>query len=678
MQQRRLAAIMFTDIVGYTTLMGSNEKSAFELLKKNRRIQWRLIKKYRGRWLKEMGDGILASFTSNIDAVMCAVSIQIAAQEMDIPLRIGIHQGDVIFEKKDVLGDGVNIASRIQGVINTNGIVISETVYNDIKNKEGIETEFLGAQTLKGVESPVGIYRVNCKDNSLLDYTIDTGELIRPLGFGRIPVILGIMIIGLLAYALYHFLPKITNPLSELGKSILVLPFDNFTGSDTLDYYVAGMHSSLITEIGKISALQVKSKTTANAYKNAEKSIPEIVSELDVNYIIEPSVLCLGDSICLQVKLVSTYPEEKQLWVQEFCVERSHILNLYNIVSKAISNEINVTLTPQEEVLLAEPRAVDPIAYDLYMKGQVYNDQVTKDALENAAQYFNLAIERDPGWAPPYAGLASVVARQYQMGFIARSIAIQKQKEYFSKALELDPNSSEAHNQIAGTAAWVEWDWEKAEKEFLKSLELNPNNSGSHMFYAHLLTTLRRTQEALHHAKIAKELDPLNPINLVLYGKVLIEAGDCQSALFQAEKALSIETDHIYTYRNLGLAAECLGDYEKAFEILKQVNYALWEEYEVTTSFEKIFHEHGWIAFNEELIKVNEEVYAKDVRLSDKRLADIYFTVKQYNRALDYYEKAFEIHSPNLPYISGKTIYDEMKDNPGYIELLKKMNLPVD
>ena len=224
---RRLAAIMFTDIVGYTTLMGSDEKKAFDLLRKNRRIHWRLIKKYKGKLLKEMGDGMLASFSSNIDAVMCALSIQNATKELDIPLRIGIHLGDVIFENKDVLGDGVNVASRIQSSAETHGIVISETVYNDIKNKEGIEIEFLRKQQLKGVTHEIGIYSVDCQDNSVLDFTIDTGELIKPLRMGVRFMIAGFLIITVLAVAMFYILKNIAKPYPELEKSIAVIPFWN-------------------------------------------------------------------------------------------------------------------------------------------------------------------------------------------------------------------------------------------------------------------------------------------------------------------------------------------------------------------------------------------------------------------------------------------------------------------
>ncbi|MHC4271598.1 MAG: adenylate/guanylate cyclase domain-containing protein, partial [Planctomycetota bacterium] len=327
MAQRRLAAIMFSDIVGYDSFVKEDEKKAFEALRKNQRIHRRLIKKFNGRWLKEMESGMLASFSSIIDAVTCALAIRKATEEIEIPVRIGIHQGEVIFEKKDVLGDGVNIASRIQKLAETNNIVISERIHDDIKNKEGLEIESLGTHTLKGVDSPIGIYKVSCTDDSLLDFTIDTGELVRPLSSGRTTIVAGIMVIALLAFAVYYFLPK-TVSSSEFQKGVLIRPFDNYTG-DTLDYYAAGMHSEMITDVGKISALKVISKTTARAYKNVDKSLTEIAAELGVNAIIDGELLCLGDSVCLQIKMINTDNDTEPVWIQDFYVERSQILNLY-------------------------------------------------------------------------------------------------------------------------------------------------------------------------------------------------------------------------------------------------------------------------------------------------------------------------------------------------------------
>ena len=668
---------MFTDIIGYDSLLKEDDKIAFDCLRKNQRIHRRLIKKFKGRWLKEMAGGTLASFHSNINAVMCAVSIQKATEKTDIALRIGIHQGDVIFDTNDVLGDGVNIASRIQSAANTNEIIISETVFNDIKNKEGLKIESIGTQSLKGVANPVGMYKISCEDENQLDFSIDTGELVRPLDFGRNTIIAGILIIAILAYALYYFLPAMIEKQSDTGNSVLVLPFDNYTGSDSLEYFTAGMHASLIGEIGKISALQVKSKKTAYAYKNVEKSIPEIASELGVNVVVEGSVLCVGDSICLQVRMVDTEEEENQLWLHNFKVERSQIQNLYNIVAKDFSEKINVILTPQEEKLLAETRSVDPVAHDLYMKGLVYNDQMSMEALQRAAQYFKLANEQDPDWAPPYRGLASVLERQYQMGFIERSIAMPKLSEYIDVAIKLDPNSSWIYNIRGSKFAWFEWDWSKGEQDFLKSIELNPNHAGNHAFYAGILTHLRRTDEALHHAGIAQELDPLNPFILGMCAGVLIEAGKCQAAIKLIEKAISIEPNHFFTYPMLIKASICIGDFQKAYEVMKELNYAQWDKYNMTKKFDSIFHEHGWLAVQEEVIKLYEEVGANSNLREKREQAMRYITVKKYNKAIDYFEEAYEMHSPNLPLISDNSIFIKLKDNPRYIELLRKMNMPI-
>ncbi|MGD9329497.1 MAG: adenylate/guanylate cyclase domain-containing protein, partial [Cyclobacteriaceae bacterium] len=304
MTQRRLAAIMFTDIVGYTTLMGSDEDKAFQLLRKNRQIQQSLIIKHNGEWLKEMGDGILAQFSSATDSIQCAIEIQRrAGKELGAQLRIGIHLGDVTFENNDVFGDGVNIASRLQSICDPGGIYISESVQNAIRGRKDIKSQYLGEVTLKNVNIPLKTYYVRERG-----FPIPSKNRINDL-------------VG-----------------SEKTESIIVLPFDNYTGSNELDYFVAGMHASLIGAIGKISAMRVISKTTSNAYKDTEKSIPEIASELGVNTVIEASVLSLGEQICLQVKLVDTYPEEKQRWIQDYYEEKDQILNLYNTVTKEISD----------------------------------------------------------------------------------------------------------------------------------------------------------------------------------------------------------------------------------------------------------------------------------------------------------------------------------------------------
>ncbi len=672
MSQRRLAAIMFSDIVGYDSLLKEDEKKAFEYLRKNQRIHKRLIKKFNGRWLKEMGGGILASFNSNIDAVMCAVSIQKATTEVEIPVRIGIHLGDVIFEKKDVLGDGVNVASRIQNAVSSNSIVISETVYNDIKNKEGLEIDYIGEQPLKGVTKPVGIYKVTCQDENLLDFSFDTGELVRPFSFGRTTIVVGIMVIALVAYALYYLLPKVINPPSKQDQSVLVLPFTNYTG-DTLDYFVEGMHDILIGNVGKISALRVLGRTTANAYKDTEKSLTEIAEELGVNTFIEGSVLCLGDdSVCLQVQVRSAYPQEKQLWIKDFKVERSEILNLYNRVTKEISSEIGTILTPNEERLLAKSRTVDKEAFDEFLKAN--RNDFSRESLYKYLEYLNNAAEKEPDWAPIYTGLARVWVSIYQMGLESSEIAGPKIYENINKALELDPDIAEIH-AISGMIAFlIEWDWEKAEMELLKALAINPSDAGSRVIYAQLLCCLQRNDEALTQGRLAIELDPLNPIGQILYGAVLAFTGDFKTALAFGEKVTADDPGHVMANNLIFAAAFGCGDYDKVMEAAKYFLPAFGVDFK---EVERIYGETGFVAACEEVLR-QEEVLAQKGYVPPVPMAVKYMMADQPDKAMDWLEKGFESRSQSMPYITTQSYFFEpLFNNPRFIAICKKMNLPL-
>ncbi len=676
MTQRRLAAIMFTDIVGYDYVLKDDEKKAFDTRKKNQRIHKRLIKKFNGRWLKEMESSTLASFSSNIDAVMCAVSIQRACKDLEIPLRIGIHLGDVIFEKKDVLGDGVNIASRIHSLIDTPGIVISDTVYKDIKNKVGLEIESLGTQALKGVESPVGIYSVTCPDERVLDFTVDTGELIRPLSFGRSTLVAGILIIALLAFALYYFLPKIIDPPSEEQKSLLVLPFNNYLGTDSLDYFVAGMHSELISDIQKISALNVKSKYTANTFKNASKSIPEIADQLGVNTFIEGTVMCIGDSVCYQAKMIDR--EEKVLWVQDYKVERSQILSLYKKVTKDIADRINTTLTPQEGKFLAESRTVNKEVYDDYLKAQSYLAQYSRESLDKALYYLNRAIEKDPDWAPLYAGLAGVWAGKQQMGFEPPSVASPKIQENLNKALKLDPDLPGANLLSAMRAHLIEWDWEKSEREFLKALAINPNDATARVLYAQLLCVLQRTDEAIMQGRLALDLDRLNPAVKMWYSAVLICAGDFNTALALAEEVLDNDPESYLANAGIQIAANYCKEYDKLINAEKYFLRMYHVEEENIQEIDRVFKEHGVIKAYEEILKRLEEV-SENYPVSPVDMATRYINGNQPDKAIDWLEKGYEMHDPVMTYIGTKiTNFAPLYDNPRFIDIAAKMNLPLE
>jgi TolB-like protein/Tfp pilus assembly protein PilF len=631
---------MFTDIVGYTALMGSDEDKAFQVLRQNRDIQQSAIKKYHGKWLKEMGDGILSQFRSATDSVQCAINIQKhTRKELDAQIRIGIHLGDVTFENQDVFGDGVNIASRLQSIADPGGIYISESIHNAIRSQKDINSQYLGEVKLKNVNYPLKTYYI--KEKGLPAPSKDR-------------------------------IDELT--AAQRTESVVVLPFDNYTGSDELEYFVAGMHSSLIGSVGKISGMRVISKTTSNAYKDTEKSIPEIASELSVNTVIEASVLSLGEKICLQVKLIDAYPEEKQLWMQDYIEEKSQILNLYNTVTKEISKEINVILTPEEERLLAKTRTVDKEAYDAYFKGYSYIDDLSHESLFKARDYLNSAIEKDPDWAPLYAAMATVWLSIGSMAAESPEIAVPFVYENLHKALELDPDLAEAH-YVSATMAWTaEWDWEKAEKEFLSALANNPNHALSRIHYSHILYILQRPEEGSAQANRGYKLDPLNPIIQSTYGVALLCGGDCASALSVVEDLVVSDPDNFLANNLIEPAAFQCGDLNRVFETEKHI---LPLEEEAMNEIENIYNEKGFSAALEEIMR-QLEILAEKVYVCPADMAIRYYMINQDDKVMEWIEKGTEVHDPTTLLIgTGFCNFTRLHDDPRFIEVFIKMNLPL-
>src|SRR4030095_14229958 len=269
---RQLAAIMFTDIVGYTALMGRDEQKAFDLLNKNRQIQRPIIEQYNGRWIKELGDGVLASFNTVSDAVAAAIKIQEACNAAkDFQLRIGVHLGEVVFEHDDMFGDGVNIAARLQAIAEPGGIYVSESIYNNISNKQGIQTRFVKQEALKNVKDPVRIYEIVIEGSRR---ATSTNAIIQ----------------------------------SKMGnnhdKSIAVLPFVNISNDPEQEYFSDGLTEELITNLSRLKGMRIISRTTSMLYKSTKKPIQTIGTELGVQYILEGSVRKSNDNLRINAQLI--------------------------------------------------------------------------------------------------------------------------------------------------------------------------------------------------------------------------------------------------------------------------------------------------------------------------------------------------------------------------------------
>ena len=458
-------------------------------------------------------------------------------------------------------------------------------------------------------------------------------------------------------------------------QSLLILPFDNFTGDDQLDYVAAGMHSSLIGDMGRISVLRIISKTTANIYKHLDLDLPQMASELNADAVIEPSVMCYGDSVCLQIRVVTPFPEEKQIWMGEYKAAKEDILNLYNRVAKQIVDEVKVTLTPYEDEILAETRAINIEAYDLYMRGKYYWDQLTPEALQMALEYFNKAIEIDPTWAPPYAGVAEFWLGVRQMGLAPSSITIPNIYKYLNKAMELDPHSAQTHLLNAAVAVWTGYDWEKGESEFLKSMELNPNNAEIKAYYSHMLLFLKRHEEAYVQARKALELDPLNPKIQGFVAITYLHIGRYEESMELANKALLMVPNHPLGLNALWSGNDHFGNFEEATAYCGKL-FGLDEEMMVQVM--DTFKKQGYIAALEEILSFVESIPDEEIPVSaSTRIAWLHMKTGGVDEALTILEDELDRQAADLHYVfTGNDQFEEIADHPRFLAIQEKMGLP--
>lgn len=461
-------------------------------------------------------------------------------------------------------------------------------------------------------------------------------------------------------------------------QSLAILPFDNFTGDEQLDYVAAGMHSSLIGDMGKVGALRVIGKTSSSLFKNSDKSAPDIANELKVDALVEPTLTCYGDTVCIQIRVITTFPEEKQLWVADYKEDKTKILSLWNKVIKQISDELKIELTPEEERFLSESRIINRDAYDDYLRSYQFWGDFSPESLNKAKNYLNSAIEKDPDWAPLYMGLANVWMMLAQWGQYEPSLTDSIVFGNLNKALELDPDLPDAHYLMGWIAFVSEWDWAKAEREFLKALAINPNDALTRIWYSHLLCVLHRHDEALPQAKLAIDLDPLNPTVQILFSTAQIFVNWCEADLTQINKILADDPNNFGANIVLNYKSSYCGDYVTAIRTEKILLQTLlgdqfkeddWKE------IERILDDKGYITAYEKIVPIwEDQVNPQFITPMDMAIA--YAKANQYNKVMDKIEEGYEIRDHTMPYIVTKAYnFRPLYNNPRFVALVKKMNL---
>jgi TolB-like protein/class 3 adenylate cyclase len=469
--ERRLAAIMFTDIVGYTALMAESEEQGHRVREQHRQILRPLVEQHHGEWVQDIGDESLSSFPSAADAVNCALAIQQALEEnSELTVRIGIHTGDVVERDGSLHGDGVNIASRIRPLAGPGGICVSDEVQHSIRNQPDIETRSLGEHQLKNVGRPLAVYAVGRPGK------VVGGQLPRRAVKRSLSLVAALAVVVVAALGWWTFI----RPAADAGaiRSIAVLPLENL-GSPEQEYVADGVTDALIESLARVGPeLRVISRTTMMQYKGTTKSSPEIADELGVEFLIEGTAQRQDDRVLIRVQLIEAR-EDTHRWAQSYERELRDFFSVQREIARTVAGEVHVALKPEREPMLAATRPVDPEALDLYLRAVSLKGNLNLVASWGppAIELIERSVALDPGFAEGWAELAWA---HFVLGAAGQVVGsrddLVRAREAAQRALELDEHLSAAHSSLGNVRLFLDWDFSGARNAYERAVELSPSD----------------------------------------------------------------------------------------------------------------------------------------------------------------------------------------------------------
>ena len=482
-----------------------------------------------------MGDAFLLEFDSALHATECAAEVQKLFRDYNetasrkIPLRIGIHVGDVIHKEGDVYGDTVNIASRIVQLARGGEISISGQVYDQVHNKVPYRLLKMGPQSLKNVSFQTDVYKLE--------------------------------------------LPRLASKMNGVWKQdpnrVAILPLVNMTSDPNDQYFADGMTEEMISTLSNVSGLTVISRTSTMQYKGARKNLVDIGRELGAGTLLEGSVRKSGNRVRITVQVLDAR-EDKHLWAQSYDRELSDIFAVQSDVATNVADALKVKLLDREAAQIRKKPTENTEAYLLYLKGRQDWNKRTEDNVRRAMKYFQLATDADPDFALAHVGIADCWSVLQTWGIVSSTEGCPNLKQAVLRALRLDNKLAEAHATYALELALNEWKWEEAELEFRRAIELNPNYGTAHQWYSYsVLRFNRRLDEELEEAYQALELDPLAPVMSLNLGQTFYFREEYDNAIEWYEKVLTIDPNFLHAYLEQASSYLASGGYEKGVELLE-------------------------------------------------------------------------------------------------------------
>ena len=638
---RQLIAILFADITGFTAMMQQDESRALLSRQKLQRTLEEQVAKHNGRIIEFKGDGVLCSFISSIECVHAAVSLQQKMQTPPIvPLRIGIHTGDVLFNDDNIYGDGVNIASRLESFAVSGSIFISAKVYDDIKNQKDLQAISLGVYHFKNVSDDVEIL---CISNPGLvvpatDYLEGKGQ-------------------------------KVNAKTEE--KSIAVLPFLNLSNDPEQEYFSDGIAEEILGSLSQLKDLKVAGRSSSFQFKGKNVNLAEVGDKLHVQTVLEGSVRKQDKRIRVSAQLVNV-KDGFHLWSEKFDRNLDDIFAIQDEIALAITEKLKLTLLHQEKQLLFKAPTNNKAAYDLYLKGMFFWNK-RGAGLQKGLQYFIQATLLDEQFALAHSGIADTYALLAFYSLLPPNEAIPKALNAACKAITIDPTRVEPYSVQAFVTMFYNREWEKAKKEFGKLFEMNPRYAPAHYWYSQFLCWIEKDYDgAIVEAQYAITLEPLVSHSHHLLAFVHYNYDHFEEALEASNMAIELDRNSFLAYSSLGMSFYGLNKYKEAIKALtRSVELSSRHQYPLLQLF-YIYSANG----DEEAAKIiaaelrqrSEKEY-----ISPAGLSFIAYTFKEYENAIQYLERAFRERDNVLTWMNVSSIFSFVRTDIKFKPYLERM-----
>jgi adenylate cyclase len=660
-QHRQLSAILFTDIEGYTAIMQESEQVAISMRGRHREIIQQEHQNYDGRIIQYYGDGTLSTFQSIVQAVQCAVSMQLQfLQPPIVPVRMGLHIGDIIFNEGDIFGDGVNLAARIESLGVAGSVLISDKANEELHNHPALKTVSVGIYPLKNIKRSVEVFALHHKGlvipkpNSLngnkKEIDVEPANVSKR-GFNK------------------DVLKSI--PL----KSIAVLPFVNIGNDPDQEYFSDGMAEEIINALTHLKDLKVAGRTSSFQFKNSDVDIHELGKKLSVRTILSGSIRRQGNRLRITAQLINI-EDGYHLWSEKYDREMHDVFAVQDEIALAITKKLRLTLFKKDHELMTKCPTTNTQAYERYLKGRFYATRRGAWII-TALECFQQAITIDSEFALAHAALADANLLIVSYGLMAPKNILKEAKKSAEKAISLDPSLCQPYCALGYYYTCYEWNWGKAKENFLKSVSLNPGYAEGHFRYAwnYLCCVEGKFDEAEKHALKAIQQEPLSSLCYAMYSLILHGAGKLNEALAASKTGIELDANSFLCWVNAGISQVGLSQYEEAIFSFESA---------LRLSTKQFIPVHGLIwtycltGRTDVASKLMDEMKEKS---KTEYLAHAFTAISaaylnNVDTAFDHLEKAYADRDPGLLVLKhAQWVPSNVRNDSRFLSLLSKMGL---